>query len=128
MPGVTSAASLAAQTGPTKFVTSDANGNIATGAYGPNDIASLQSSVAALQGDIKRAYEGSAVAIAMGGAVLPDNKKFAISMNYGTYSGQNGAAFSALLRVSNNVVLNAGVGAGFAQGGVGGRAGVTVAW
>jgi hypothetical protein len=33
-----------------------------------------------------------------------------------------------LLRVSNNVVLNAGVGAGFAQGGVGGRAGVTVAW
>jgi hypothetical protein len=26
------------------------------------------------------------------------------------------------------VVLNGGVGAGFAQGGVGGRAGVTVAW
>ena len=32
MPGVTSAASLAAETGPTRFFTSDANGNIATGA------------------------------------------------------------------------------------------------
>jgi hypothetical protein len=32
------------------------------------------------------------------------------------------------MRLSQNVVLNGGVGAGFAQGGVGGRAGVTVAW
>jgi trimeric autotransporter adhesin len=31
-------------------------------------------------------------------------------------------------RVSDNLVLNGGVAAGFAQGGVGGRAGVTVAW
>jgi len=59
---------------------------------------------------------------------LPDNKKFALSMNVGTYSGQNGGAFSALYRISDNVVLDAGVGFGFAQGGVGGRGGMTVAW
>jgi hypothetical protein len=34
----------------------------------------------------------------------------------------------AQMRVSEYVVLNAGVAAGFSQGGVGGRAGVTVAW
>jgi hypothetical protein len=37
-------------------------------------------------------------------------------MNYGMFSGLNGATFSALMRLSNNVVLNAGVCAGFAQG------------
>jgi hypothetical protein len=37
-------------------------------------------------------------------------------MNYGMFSGLNGATFSALMRLSSNVVLNAGVGAGFAQG------------
>jgi hypothetical protein len=35
-------------------------------------------------------------------------------MNYGMFSGLNGATF--LMRLSSNVVLNAGVGAGFAQG------------
>jgi len=135
MPGINSAASLAAQTGPTKFVTADGGGNLASSAFGPTDIANLQSSVgslqtsvATLQGDVKRAFEGSAIAIAMGGSALPDNKKFGVSVNWGTFSGQNGAAVSAQYRLANNVIFDAGVGAGFAQGGVGGRAGLTVAW
>jgi len=32
------------------------------------------------------------------------------------------------MRLSQYVVVNGGLGAGFAQGGIGGRAGVTVAW
>jgi hypothetical protein len=32
------------------------------------------------------------------------------------------------LRLSQNVVINGGLAAGLAQGGVGGRAGVTLAW
>jgi hypothetical protein len=51
-----------------------------------------------------------------------------VSVNWGTFSGQNGAAVSAQYRLANNVIFDAGVGAGFAQGGVGGRAGLTVAW
>jgi hypothetical protein len=49
-------------------------------------------------------------------------------VNCGTFSGQNGAAIAAQLRVTDHVVLNGGFGAGFAQGGVGGRAGATFAW
>jgi autotransporter adhesin len=135
MPGVNSAASLAAQSGPTKFITADGGGNVAASAYGPTDIANLQSSVgslqtsvATLQGDVKRAFEGTAIALAMGGGALPDNKKFALSMNVGTFSGQSGGAVSAQYRLADNVILDAGVGAGFAQGGVGARGGLTVAW
>ena len=47
-PGITSAASLAAQTGPTKFVTSDAGGHLATSPFGPADIAGLAGGIANL--------------------------------------------------------------------------------
>ena len=53
---------------------------------------------------------------------------FAISTNWGTFRGQNAMSLGAQMRLNQYVVLNGGVAAGFAQGGVGGRAGVTVAW
>jgi hypothetical protein len=84
--------------------------------------------VATLQTQIKQAFEGTAVAIALGGTALPSDKKFAISTNWGTFRGQNAMSFGAQMRLSEYVVLNGGVAAGFAQGGVGGRAGLTVAW
>jgi hypothetical protein len=87
----------------------------------------LQSNVATLQTQIKQAFEGTAVAIALGGTALPSDKKFAISTNWGTFRGQNAMSFGAQMRLSEYVVLNGGVAAGFAQGGVGGRAGLTVA-
>jgi trimeric autotransporter adhesin len=37
-------------------------------------------------------------------------------------------SLGAPMRLSDYVVLNGGVATGFEQGGVGGRAGVTVAW
>jgi hypothetical protein len=77
---------------------------------------------------MRQAFEGTAMAIALGGSVLPSDKKFAISTNWGTFRGQNALGLAAQLRVSQNVVLNGGIAAGFAQGGVGGRAGLTVAW
>jgi hypothetical protein len=135
MPGITSAASLAAQSGPTSLVTTDANGNLATTSFNPQDISALQtnvsalqSSVAILQGQMKQAFEGTAIAIAMGGSALPSDKKFAITTNWGTFRGENAGSVVAQMRVSDHVVLNGAVGAGFAQGGVGGRAGVTLAW
>ena len=68
------------------------------------------------------------MAIAMGGAALPGDKRFAVSTNWGTFRGENAAAVLAQARVSEYVVLNGGIAMGFAQGGVGGRAGVTFAW
>ena len=75
-----------------------------------------------------KAYEGSAVAIALGGGTLPDNKRYAISANWGGYHGTNAFAATALLRINDNIVLNGGVGVGLTKGDVGGRVGVTVAW
>jgi trimeric autotransporter adhesin len=128
MPGITSAASLAAQSGPVSVVTTDANGNLATASFNPQDISVLQSNVATLQTQMKQAFEGTAIAIAMGGSALPSDKKFAITTNWGTFRGENAGSVVAQMRVSDHVVLNGAVGAGFAQGGVGGRAGVTLAW
>jgi hypothetical protein len=64
----------------------------------------------------------------MGGSALPSDKRFAISSNWGTFRGQNAGSFLAQARVNDYIVLNGGVGFGFAQGGVAGRAGVTFAW
>jgi hypothetical protein len=135
MPGISSAASLSAQTGPTRVVTADAGGNLATANFSPSDITTLQGNVGVLQGNVtvlqsqmRQAFEGTAMAIAMGGSALPGDKKFAISTNWGTFRGENAAAVLAQMRVSDNIVLNGGMAMGFAQGGVGGRAGVTFAW
>jgi hypothetical protein len=142
MPGINSAASLAAQSGPTKFVTSDVGGNLATSTFGPTDILGLQNNVASLQGNVavlqgsvgvlqsqmKQSFEGVAIAVAMGGSALPSDKRFAISSNWGTFRGENAASFLAQARVNDYIVLNGGVGLGFSQGGVAGRVGATVAW
>ncbi len=113
MPGITSAASLSAQSGPVKFVTSDAAGNLAVSDISASNItnitnnitnlqanvanitnnitnlqanvATLQANVATLQTNVARAFEGTAIAIALGGGFLPDNKTFAISTNWGTF-------------------------------------------
>jgi len=129
-PGITSAASRAAQSGETYYVTSDADGNLATTSVGPDtgSIVALQGDVASLRTDIKKAYEGTAVAIALGGGYLPENKKFAISTNWGTFRGENAASVVAHLRVNDFVVLNGGFASGFNRGGMGGRVGATFAW
>jgi hypothetical protein len=135
LPGVTSAASLAAQSGTTYFTTTDSSGHIAESVYGPQNItnlyagvASLNSSVATLNNDIIKAYEGTAIAIALGGGTLPDNKRYAVSVNWGGYHGTNAFAANALLRVNDNIVINGGIGVGVTKCDVGGRAGVTYAW
>ena len=95
--GITSAASLSAQSGPVSIVTTDANGNLATmstsGIASAGTVAALDSRVSTLETnvnnlnyEIRKAFEGTAVAIAMGGAMLPDNKRFAISGNIGAPS------------------------------------------
>jgi hypothetical protein len=140
--GVTSAASLAAQTGPIKVVTTDALGNLAAASFTPQDISTLQSNVGALQQNVsilqqnvsvlqqqmKQGFEGTAIAIALGGAALPSDKRFAISTNWGNFRGQNAVGVAAQLRLTEYAVANFGVGGGFAQGGIGSRAGVTFAW
>jgi hypothetical protein len=99
MSGITSAASLAAQSGPTQVVTTDAAGHLAAASFSGQDISLLQSNVTTLQTQMKQAFEGTAVAIAMGGSALPSDKKFAISTNWGTFRGQNAMSLGAQMRL-----------------------------
>jgi hypothetical protein len=139
MPGLTSAASLAAQSGPTFIVTTDANGNLAATSLSIPSLSNLNANVSALQQNVallqenlqhglNQAYEGTAVAIAMSGSALPDNKRFAITTNWGNFRGTNAMSFIAQARISDNVVANAGFAGGFQYGGIGSRAGLTFAW
>ena len=81
-----------------------------------------------LQTGLQQAFEGTAIAIALGGGTLPSDKRFAVSTNWGNFRGQNALSLAAQMRVSDVVVLNAGVAAGLQQQGIGSRVGATFAW
>ena len=144
MPGITSAASLAAQSGPVALVTADASGNLAAtnlnlSAPDLSNLSNLSANVTALQQNVNalrydlqqglnQAYEGTAVAIAMSGSALPDRKRFAITTNWGNFRGTNAMSVIAQARISDNLVANAAFAGGFQYGGIGTRAGLTFAW
>ena len=68
------------------------------------------------------------MAMAMGGGSLPDNKKYSLGINYGTFGGQNALALSSALRLSENIVASGALGFSVDQKDVGGRVGVQFAW
>jgi hypothetical protein len=134
-PGITSAASRAAQSGPTQFVTSDASGNLATSNFGPQDIAGLKQDMTGLKQDVTglkqdmlKSFEGTAIAIALSGSALPSDKRFAISTNWGNFRGQNAMSFAGQMRLNEAIVVNAGIAAGLQHSGIGSRVGATLAW
>jgi hypothetical protein len=88
----------------------------------------LEANVLTLRRDVRRSFEGSAMALAMAGAVLPADKNFALSANWGNFQGENGFAATAAARLNQNVIVHGGVGLGTNRGTVGGRAGMTFAW
>lgn len=113
LPGLTSAASRAAQSGPTQVVTTDAAGNLAAL---PVDIAALDQridGVAAYARDGRReARQGVAAAMAMTAAAMPSRPgKTSWSGNTATYKGEWAAGFAVAHRldVAIPVAINAGV-------------------
>ncbi len=138
MAGVTSAASRSAQSGPTQIVTADAAGNLATtttaalGLATGADIGAINSQLASINGQINdlygrtsKAYTGVAMAFAMAGVpTLLPSEKFAATMNWGTFSGANGLALNAAMRITDNVQVTGGVGYGVDSNTVGARAGL----
>ncbi|WP_313612650.1 hypothetical protein [Agrobacterium sp.] len=119
MAGIGSSASRAAQTGPVKLVTSDANGNLATTDF---DIASLTGDISRLKTTVDRnrkdANKGIAAAMAMTGAPTPSAPgKTAWATNVATYGGEFATSFAVahMLDVEYPVVLNGSL--GYAPGG-----------
>lgn len=134
-PGLGSAASQAAQSGPTYFVTSDSAGNLAYSSVGPADVMALtarvgtvEGQVAALEFDLRRANGGIAAAMALGGTMIPPGKSVAVSLNVATFAGEQGFSASGVARISDNAWVNAGVAGSTVGGSTGGRAGITLGW
>lgn len=142
MPGITSAASKAAQSGPVQIVTSDAGGNLATntaaglGLASATDIAVINSQIGGINARLNdldarttKALNGTAMALAMAGVPWLDRtERFAVSSNWGTFQGTNGIALNAALRLGTNVQANGGIAYGANGGGLGGRVGVRWGW
>jgi autotransporter adhesin len=121
-PGITSAASRAAQSGPVEVVTSDAHGNLATASASQLGLATVA--------QMDRNTEGVAMAMALTRipTVLPVDKRYAVSTTYGSFGGENAVGVGGALTLTQNVVLSGGgaVGiGGYGQGG--GSAGITFA-
>ena len=141
--GLPSAQSTAAQSGPTNFVTTDAAGNLATSSYGPasldalssrigtieGNVAGLQAATMRLQRDMRTAFQGTAIALSLAGAVLPEGKTYAVSANFGAFHGESAFGATGTARISDNLFASAGIGiATSGRSNVGARGGVTMAW
>jgi hypothetical protein len=73
--------------------------------------------------------QGVAMSLAMDGTgALAPEEKFAASMNWGTFGGQNGVAGSVAVRAADHLTFDGGIGTGLHGGLVGARAGVRIAW
>jgi len=141
-PGITSAASKAAQSGPLQIVTSDEGGHLATNTAAGLGLASLtdinainaqlggiNTRINDLDGRTTKALNGVSMAFAMGGTpwLLP-TERFAVTMDWGTFQGTNAVAINGAFRLGTNVQANGGLAYGANGGGAGGRAGVRVGW
>ncbi|MBZ9678654.1 YadA-like family protein [Mesorhizobium sp. ES1-1] len=131
----TNTADIATNTSNIAINTADIATNTANIATNTNNIALLDGRVGSLESGldfannrIDKAFEGTAMALAMAGSGLPGDKNYAVSLNWGTFEGENAFAGSAQARINENVILSGGIGMGASNHTVGGRAGVTVAW
>jgi autotransporter adhesin len=132
--GISSTASRAAQSGQTQFITTDSNGNLASSAYGPQDIAGLNNSITGLtnsvgilganvaalsnrvDGNQREARQGIAMAAAMAQAPMPSVAgKTTWKVNNSYYKNYGASSLSVAHRLPTNVpmALTAGVAVGF---------------
>lgn len=73
--------------------------------------------------------QGVASAMAMSGTGdLGADEKVSLSMNWGTYGGQNAVAGAFAVRAANHFIVSGGIAGGLRGGPVGGRAGFRMAW
>lgn len=129
MPGLTSPASKARQSGPLELPTTDAYGNLAS------DGGETFKAIARLRA-------GVALSLATSPAVLAHGEKFGMRLGFGTFDGANALGFSlagvlgeGLIAKGDRLTIDGGVGFGFGSfmgyqesAVVGGRGGVQLTW
>jgi hypothetical protein len=134
--GITSGASLAAQSGPLQVVTSDAGGNLATdGGAIFNSLNQLQNSINQLQQEDRRLRSGIAIAMSVEQPIFHAGQTFAFNIGYGNFEGSNAVGLSAAGIVdrgtfgpTSTVTLHGGAGWGTEGRTAAGKAGVTFGW
>lgn len=131
MPGITSASSLANQTGATQFVTSDAGGNLATAGFGPSSIIALSNRVDLLGNRINNVRNeergGVALAIATGQIRYDDQPgKVSVGGGIGAFEDQGGAALGIGFTSPGGRVRGNISGGGSFHGEWGGGAGLSI--
>src|SRR5882724_5594824 len=135
MAGIATAASRAAQVGPTSIVTSDNAGNLATrsladlGFASQSDISGINGRLDALNGRIndvnREARGGIALALAASGLQFDTRPgKVSLSGGYGNFKGQSGFAVGLGYAVSESMRFNAAFTAA-QQGDIGARVGAS---
>jgi len=136
-PGITSAASLAAQSGPLQVVTTDANGNLASdgGAIFNNinnlnlQITRINQNLAQLNDDVRRLDGGVAMAMALGSVYLPEHQRVALHAALGFYNGAQAIGFQGVVRLNQTFTANGGLAVDLnGRNGAGGRIGISAGW
>jgi hypothetical protein len=151
-PGITSAASTAAQGAVQGVVTTDAQGNLASdgGALQTQvnaNVAALgvsatgvasntaainanSSNINANSRNINENREGVAMAMAIAGAVpyLTQSETFALSGSLGTFDGENAMAFGGRLRLNNKWSVAGGLGMDIDGNNYGGTVSARIGW
>lgn len=136
------AASTAAQSGPVSVATVDASGTLGVNSTLIPTTAALQTASTTQAGqietlfdladhnrrDIRRAYEGVAMALAMDSPGLSSGARFAVSGGIGVYGDRVAGTAAFTARVGVATAFSAGIGMGFSSGKVGARAGVAHEW
>jgi trimeric autotransporter adhesin len=72
---------------------------------------------------IERNSQGVALAIAMGGGFLSDDKKFSLWGAWGNFDGYNALAAQTYIRLTDDIILNGGMSFGLEENLVGTRVG-----
>lgn len=128
--GLPSAASNAAQVGPTNFVTTDQSGNLGTSSFNPADIGALDGRVTGLEAAVAdnkaEARGGTALALASAGLRYDDRPgKVSIAGGIGHFKGMTGLAAGIGFATSDSFRLNAAISGVPQRGDVGVSAGLS---
>ncbi len=104
------------------------SGDAANKAYVDSMVVGMTSDVNNAFKAIDRANGGIAMAMAMGGLTMPDNKTIAVNASMGFFQDRQAFAVQGAARVDPNWVVNGAIGFTEDGGQIGGRVGITAAW
>ena len=132
MSGIHSQESKDAQSGKAYLVTSDAEGNLATANFSPDDI---KHDIRVLEDRDKDLASGIAIAMSLDQPQFQPGQTLAMRVGWGNFDGSSAIGVTAagivargFLWPTSSLIVDAGVGSGVETSMVAGRAGMSLGW